>query len=198
MTHMHRIQCSCGAVSGQLAGNGTSNRVVCYCSDCRAFAHFLGRAGEVLNSQGGTEIVQVAQPRLAFSQGKEHLAAVRLSEKGLIRWYAACCNTPIGNTLSTPMVPFIGLIHSSLDRSRMDDDFGKSVANVNTETATGEVKPKSNGLFVSILRFLWIVLSTRISNQHRKSELFSESGTPVVRPIVLTAEELRQLKNAAI
>lgn len=195
---MHRIQCECGTVSGQLSGKGTSNRVVCYCTDCRAFAHFLGRPSEVLDAQGGTEIVQVAQPRLTFSQGKEHLAAVRLSEKGLVRWYAACCKTPIGNTLLNPKVPFIGLIHSSLDRSRMDADFGKSVAKVNTDTAAGEPKPKPNGIFVSILRFLWIVLSTRISGRYRKSELFNESGAPIVRPTVLTAEELRQLKSGAV
>ncbi len=195
---MHRIQCKCGTVRGQLSGKGTSNRVVCYCTDCRAFAHFLGRPSEVLDIQGGTEIVQVAQPRLTFSQGKEHLAAVRFSENGLVRWYAACCKTPIGNTLLNPKVPFIGLIHSSLDRSRMDADFGKSVAKVNTDTATGEPKPKSNGLFVSILRFLWIVLSTRISGRYRKSELFIESGTPIVGPTVLTAEELARLKSGAV
>lgn len=195
---MHRIQCKCGTVSGQLSGNGTSNRVVCYCTDCRAFAHFLGRPSEVLDAQGGTEIVQVAQPRLTFSQGKECLAAVRFSEKGLVRWYAACCKTPIGNTLLNPKVSFIGLIHSSLDHSRMDADFGKSVAKVNTDTATGEPKPKPNGLFVSILRFFWIVLSTRISGRYRKSELFNESGAPIVRPTVLTAEELRQLKSGAV
>lgn len=195
---MHRVQCKCGTVSGQLSGKGTSNRVVCYCTDCRAFAHFLGRPGEVLDAQGGTEIVQVAQPRLTFSHGKEHLAAVRFSERGLVRWYATCCKTPIGNTLINPKVPFIGLIHSSLDRARMDADFGTSIANVNTDTATGEPKPKPKGLFVSILRFLWIVLSTRISGQYRKSELFNESGAPIVRPTVLTAEEFRHLKSDAV
>ncbi len=195
---MHRIQCKCGAVSGQLGGKGTSNRVVCYCTDCRAFADFLGCPSEVLDAQGGTEIVQVAQPRLTFSQGKEHLAAVRLSEKGLVRWYAACCKTPIGNTPINPKVPFIGLVHSSLDHSRMDADFGKSVAKVNTDTATGEPKPKSNGLFVSILRFLWIVLSTRVNGRYRKSELFNESGAPIVRPTVLTAEELGRLKSGGV
>ena len=195
---MHRIQCKCGTVSGQLSGKGTSNRVVCYCTDCRAFAHFLGQTNEVLDAQGGTEIVQVAQPRLTFSQGIEHLAAVRFSEKGLVRWYAACCKTPLGNTLLNPKVPFIGLIHSSLDRSRMDADFGESVARVNTNTATGEPKPKPNGLFVSMLRFLWIVLSTRISDRHAKSALFNESGAPIVCPTVLTAEEVRQLKSGAV
>lgn len=193
MIKVHRIQCRCGTVRGQLDVKGIGNRVVCYCTDCRAFAHFLGRPSEVLDVQGGTEIVQVAQPRLTFSQGKEHLAAVRLSEKGLVRWYAACCKTPIGNTLLNPKVPFIGLIHSALDRSRMDADFGKNVAKVNTDTAIGEPKPKPNGLFGSILRFLWIVLSTRISGRYRKSELFNESGAPIVRPTILTTEELGRL-----
>lgn len=195
---MHRIQCKCGTVKGQLSGKGTSNRVVCYCTDCRAFAHFLGRPGEVLDAHGGTEIVQVAQPRLTFSQGKEHIAAVRFSEKGLVRWYAACCKTPIGNTPLNPNVPFIGLIHSSLDRSRMAVDFGKNIAKVNTDTAIGEPKPKPSGLFVSILRFLWIVLSTRIGGRYRKSELFDEYGALIVRPTVLTAEELGRLKSGAL
>jgi hypothetical protein len=152
----------------------------------------------MLDAHGGTEIVQVAQARLTLLQGKEHLAAVRLSEKGLIRWYAACCKTPIGNTMLNPKVPFIGLIHSSLDRSRMDADFGKSVANVNTNAATGNPKPKPNGLLGSILRFLWIVLSTRITGQYRKSELFDESGAPIARPTVLAAEELGRLKSGAV
>ena len=79
----------------------------------------------------------------------------------------------------------------------MDADLGKSIAKVNTDTATGERKPESDGYSVSILRFLWIVLSTCISVQHRKLELFNESGAPIVRPKVLTAEEVRQLKSGA-
>ena len=146
---------------------------------------------------GGSEIVQVAQPRLIFSQGKEHLAAVRLSEKGMVRWYAACCKTPIGNTMLNPKLGFIGLIHSSLDRPRMDLDFGRDIAKVNTDTAVGNTKPRPTGLFGSILRIMWIVLSTRIGGGGRKSEFFDASGNPVVRPRVLTAEELQHLKGIA-
>jgi hypothetical protein len=171
--------------------------MVCYCVDCRAFAKFLGRSDDVLDAHGGTEIVQVAQPRLTFTLGKELLAAVQLSDKGLVRWYAACCKTPIGNTLINPKVAFIGLIHSSLDHSRMDADFGDSVGHVNTGSATGEPKPKPNGLLVSILRVLWIVVSSRVSGRYRKSALFTESGAPIVSPIILTAEELERLKCGA-
>lgn len=169
---------------------------MCYCADCQAFAKFLGHSDEVLDVHGGTEIVQVAQPRLVFSQGKKHLAAMRLSEKGMVRWYAACCKTPIGNTLIDPKISFIGLIHSSLDRPKMDMDFGKNVAIVNTGSATGELKPKQRGLLGTMLRFLWIVLSNRIGGRYRKSQLFNESGVPVVHPTVLSAEELEDLKRA--
>ncbi len=53
---MHPIQCKCGAVRGHLEGTGTSSRLVCYCTDCGAFARFRGQEAEVLDGQGGTEI----------------------------------------------------------------------------------------------------------------------------------------------
>ena len=56
------------------------NRVVCYCDDCQAFAHQLGRA-DLLNAQGGTDIVQVAPASLTFVKGQEHIAGVRLTPK---------------------------------------------------------------------------------------------------------------------
>ncbi|HRQ63489.1 MAG TPA: DUF6151 family protein [Xanthomonadaceae bacterium] len=192
---MHRIQCQCGTVRGLIKGAGTTNRVVCYCTDCQAFARFLGRPNEVLDAYGGTEVVQVALPRLAFTQGKEHLASMQLSEKGLVRWYAACCRSPIGNTMRNPKLPFIGLIHLVLDRSRMDVDFGTGIARVNTGTATGQPKPRPKGFVGAVLRFLWIVLSTRTNGRSRQSELFTETGSPIVRPTVLAAEELARLKR---
>ena len=77
----------------------TVNRVICYCDDCQAFAHQLGRA-DLLDSNGGTDIVQVAPASPHIRQGQDKIAALRLSPKGLYRWHARCCNTPVGNTLS--------------------------------------------------------------------------------------------------
>lgn len=192
---MHKIQCQCRSLQGHIQGSGTCSRVVCYCADCRAFTKYLNRADEVLDKQGGTEIVQVAQPRVVFSQGKEHLAAMRLSEKGLIRWYASCCNTPIGNTLSNPKIAFIGLIHSCLDHAKLEEDFGKNIAVVNVASAYGEPKPEQKGLFGTILRFIGIVLPMRISGQYRKSPFFDDSGNPIVSTTVLSREERKQLKS---
>ena len=139
--------------------------------------------------------MQLAQPRVVFSQGKEHLAAVRLSDQGMIRWYAACCNTPLGNTLPDPKVSFIGLIHSVLDHAKIADDFGKNIAIVNVDSATGESKPKQKGLPGMVVRFLWIILSMRIGGKYRKSPFFTDSGEPVVSPVILSDEEFKNLKN---
>jgi hypothetical protein len=182
---VHAIRCNCGSVRGQLDCSGVSNRGICYCTDCRAFANFVDRNGKILDERGGTEIVQLA-----------HLAAVRLSDKGLIRWYAACCKTPIGNTMATPKVGFIGVIHSCLDRSNMDRDFGTSIALMNTTNALDDAKLKQRGLFGVIVRILWILFITRVSGRYKNSQLFDRLGVPRVRPRVLTAEELMALNSA--
>jgi hypothetical protein len=196
-SRVHPIQCQCGTVRGLIKGAGTTNRVVCYCTDCQAFARFLGRPDDVLDAHGGTEVVQVGLPRLSLTQGRERLAAVQLSDKGLVRWYAACCRTPIGNTMRNPKLPFIGLIHLALDHSRMDVDFGHGVARVNTGAATGQPKPKPRRFVGAVLRFLSIVFWTRVSGRPGQSELFTETGSPIVRPTVLSAEELGRLKRGA-
>lgn len=192
---MHHIQCQCGTLHGAVQAGGTCNRLVCYCTDCRAFARFVGR-DNVLDEQGGTEIVQLAQSRLRFTQGAEQLAAVRLSESGMIRWYAACCKTPLGNTMPDPKMSFIGLIHTSLARPQMDEDFGTTIALASTASALGEPKPQQRGMVGIILRFLWLLATERISGRYRQSPLFRVDGTPIVEARILSAAELQALKQA--
>src|SRR5262245_65179137 len=71
------LSCRCGEVRGLVTrvSPNTVNRVVCYCDDCQAFLHHLGRA-ELLDAQGGTDIVQIAPGSLSFIQGKERLAGL--------------------------------------------------------------------------------------------------------------------------
>ncbi len=190
---MHKIECECGKLQGQIVGDGTCNRLVCYCADCRAFAKFLGRAEAILDAKGGTEIVQIAQPRVDILRGKDYLAAVRLSSRGLVRLYANCCNTPLGNILANPKCSFIGLIHSCLDRSMIDQDFGEKVAKVNVDSATGSPKPQQQGLPGVFWRFAVIILSARFRGRYLESEFFDESGSLIVAPTILTREERKAL-----
>ncbi|MBC3872948.1 DUF6151 family protein [Undibacterium flavidum] len=192
---MHTIQCQCGEVRAHLEGEGTHNHIVCYCTDCRAFAHFLGRGEQVLDAQGGTEIVQVSQARLRFVQGREHLAAVRLSDKGMVRWYAACCKTPLGNVMLDPKMAFIGLIHSALDKAHVGKDFGSVTAWMETQAALGEPKPVQKGVLPVVLRFMGMTLSARLSGSYKKSPLFNAEGRPVAQAEILTHEQLMHLKS---
>ena len=72
--------------------------MLCYCSDCQAYLHYLDRA-DLLDAHGGSDVVQVAPSSLTFTQGEQHIKGLRLTETGLYRWYAGCCHTPLGNTM---------------------------------------------------------------------------------------------------
>ena len=110
-----QVRCRCGEVEGLVTNASPQkvNRVICYCDDCQAFAHQLGRA-DLLNAQGGSDIVQVAPASLTFIKGQNRIAGLRLSPKGLFRWHTTCCNTPIGNTLG-PAIPFVGIVAQTFD-----------------------------------------------------------------------------------
>jgi hypothetical protein len=121
------IRCRCGAVEGEVTGasRSQSNRVVCYCDDCQAYARHLGRA-DILDAHGGSDVIQVAPAALSFSSGADRIACVRLSESGLFRWNASCCKTPVGNTMR-PWLPFVGIVRSSFaaDEAEIGEVFGE-------------------------------------------------------------------------
>lgn len=195
----HPLQCRCGKVKGYVSESARVNRGVCYCRDCQAFAHFLGRPSEILDAQGGTDVIQTSPANVTFTQGREALACMRLTEKGLLRWYAACCNTPIGNTLADRRVSFIGLVHTCLEGTggSLDDSFGPVRTCVNTKSAKGAVRPSSSGLTSAILRFIAMVARARIDGSYRRTPFFAaESGTPVVTPKVLSRTERDRVMRA--
>lgn len=193
----HSIRCHCGKLKGTLNHNQEVNRCVCYCTDCQAFARFLKREHEILDEIGGTRIVQTVPANIEFTEGIENLTCMRLTENGMLRWYTACCNTPIGNTLSTPNLSYIGLIHTclSFDRTSLDKAFGQTQMYVNTKSAIGENKPKSAGVLSGTLRLLGMMLKARFDGRYKQTPFFvMESGTPIVVPKVLTDQELKNIK----
>ena len=62
---------------------------------------FLEQENKVLSQYGATDIFQIPIAHVHITAGHEQLALMRLTPKGLNRWYAKCCNTPIGNTLGS-------------------------------------------------------------------------------------------------
>jgi hypothetical protein len=135
------LRCACGKLRGTAVAVSPSSgcRVVCYCNDCQAYAHFLARPG-ITDEWGGTDIFQMAPANVRITQGVDALSCVRLSAKGMYRWYCGSCKTPVGNSNGW-RVPFVGLVHTFMDhgsdgRTR-DDALGKPIGYVRTKFAVG-------------------------------------------------------------
>ena len=103
-----KLACRCGQVEGQIDPRRVHARASCYCRDCRAFARWLGSAG-LLDSAGGTDILAMAPDALQITRGFEKMACMSLGPRGLLRWYASCCRTPLGNVLRDPKLYYLGV-----------------------------------------------------------------------------------------
>jgi hypothetical protein len=195
------LRCACGTVRGVVAEASARacNRAVCYCDDCQTFARFLGR-DDVMNARGGTDILQVAPSRVRFVAGREQLRCMRLSPKGLLRWYTECCKTPAGNMLPTPRSPFVGfpVCFVALEGSVLDAAVGPSRGSLHGRFAVGgcpEGVPARIGLGLLARSMAW-VLGNVVRGRHTPSPFWSANGEPVAAPLVLTREQRAELRRA--
>jgi len=180
--------CNCGALSGHVSAHGIKNgtRAVCYCADCRAGVLYLGQPDP---APGPVDVFQTSPDSVKITQGAEHLRLMRLGPKGLFRWYAGCCNSPLANTLAKPTLPFAGL-HT--DRFADKDALGKI-------RARGFVpqpgKPsKTKGAAAMVLGIISRMATSRMSGRWRQTPFFDvETGLPVAKPEIPSKEERAKL-----
>jgi len=139
------LRCRCGEVRGAAREvlPSAGFRFVCYCTDCQAFAKFLDRP-DMLDAAGGTDIFQMAAGRVTLSAGADALRCLTFSGK-VLRWYAACCRTPIANTAASARFPVVALVHSFMDseaggRSR-DEVLGAPLCRIFERSATAPLPP---------------------------------------------------------
>lgn len=113
------LTCRCGAVHLRVdvPRRGAGTRVVCHCRDCQTAARVLG-AEDLLGPGAGTDIWQTTPDLLEVVEGAELLRILRLSPKGLKRWHAGCCETPLMNTLDNVKLPFVGFVLGRPDPAR--------------------------------------------------------------------------------
>lgn len=170
------------------------NRVVCYCADCQAFAHQLGRA-DLLDARGGSDIVQMAPAALSFTQGQHRIVGLRLKPNGLYRWYASCCNTPVGNTL-TPRIPFVGLLAPAFDTPRWDDVVGAPSGAIFGKFAAGGPPPRSTDPNLPLVsQAVRRLLGWWLGRRTWPHPFFSrETGAPLYAVTVLSPEQREALR----
>jgi hypothetical protein len=193
----HSLQCQCGLVRGQLKHTEKTTRLLCYCKDCQAFAHFLGRAGDVLDAQGGSDIVATHPQEIEFASGAEAIACMSLSGEGMLRWYASCCNTPLGNTSRNNKLAYVGLSAACLgEPGALESAFGPVRMRSGTDSAKGKVAGSGLGALPVMLGFGAALLRARLSGSYRHNPFF-KAGTaqPVAAPTVLADAERERLKS---
>ena len=198
------LKCSCGAMRGFVhdISSQRGHRTVCMCNDCQAYAHYLGQAITVLDANGGTDVVPVAPANLEITQGIENLKCLRLTEKGMLRWYAGCCNSPIANSAPISKIPFAGLIHSIMDfggsgQSR-DSVLGPIGMRVQGKSGIG-ILPEGtyqNFSFKQILQTIRFLFVGFLKRQYTPSPFFNaQTGKPVVAPYILSKVERDNLRK---
>jgi hypothetical protein len=192
------IRCRCGKLRGAALGIGpdAGTHLVCYCNDCQAFARFLG-GDDILDAHGGTSIFHMAPAKLRLDD-VETLRCVRLSEKGMYRWYCGSCKTPVGNTMG-PRVPFVGVIGAMFDfksagRSR-DELLGKP-RYFETRSAVGDA-PKASSKPLLVARIAGKLATWWLTGGGSPSPFVDpKTREPRVTPQVLSATERQALRSA--
>lgn len=201
MTRTVSLRCRCGAVRGQATAitPATDSRAVCYCDDCQIYALHLGTP-DVLDDRGGTDACMVAPAQVEITQGSEQIRCLRLSPKGLYRWYASCCKTPLGNTLG-PGLPVVILVHTFMDhaadRRTRDEDLGPPKVKMLGRFAIGGTPPGAHPKtpLKMIPHFLGYLAKTYLRGKNKPSPFWDEAGRPRAEPTVLDRAECEALRG---
>ncbi|MCG7623153.1 DUF6151 family protein [Epibacterium sp. Ofav1-8] len=180
--------CSCGSLSGHVTGAAVKQgfRILCHCADCRAVELYHGCP----DPKGtGVDLLQLAPDMVRIDQGAEHLRLLQLSPRGLYRWYAGCCGTPLFNGLRKPKLPFIA-VRSALFSD--PDRLGKVVAQAFVPQPGKP--PRHEGAGRMTMKLASRMISAWVSGRWRQTPLFDlDSGAPVAKPQVLSKAERQDL-----
>ena len=199
MTDSIPLRCRCEAVRGVALGMSpaTCTHIVCYCDDCRAFLRHLGRE-DLLDAHGGTGIVQITPARLRIEFGNDRIRCLRLGEKGMVRFHTACCNTPIGNTMGSAKVPFVGVPTAffALDSEAHRRALGEPVG-IHGKLALGTAPAGTHAKvpFAVLAKTAKMMLRGLVQGAYAPSSLYDvATGSPVSPPRVLTTTEREALR----
>jgi hypothetical protein len=172
-------------------------RAVCYCHDCQAYARLLGKPEQVLDRLGGTDIVATQSKYVRFTSGSANLACMSLSPRGLLRWYARCCNTPVANTPRDWRLPYTGMVHTVLRQpDRLERSFPRVQMQVNTKSARS--KPPQEGQVSGLFGFAVLMLklvTARLLGHYTSTPFFDAQGKPVASVTVPTREAVEAARR---
>ncbi|QBK06202.1 hypothetical protein DW355_17100 [Hylemonella gracilis] len=153
------------------------------------YLHHLGRT-DLLDVNGGTEVIPAYPSDVKILQGLEHLTCTRLTATGTYRFSTSCCNTPIVNTRpGEPWAGFLRCVYTARDAHSLDQTLGPVRSRIMGRYAQGTPPagtPDKLNLkaLVTVMPFM---LKGKILRKSRASPFFADDGiTPISSPQVLT------------
>jgi Family of unknown function (DUF6151) len=174
------------------------------CDDCQVYAEYLGRADEILDRHGGTDVSYATQDRVELASGREHLRGLRLYPAGILRVYTACCLTPVAHVPS-PKLAFVGIPHlfmrSTTAGITRDTVLGPLVLRLQARYCRGEMPEGAHwgtpaGPWAkAMVQVAWDSIRGR-----QRPSAFHEatSSLPAVPVTVLSENDLQRLRKKAI
>lgn len=194
------IECDCGSVKATVESKHHKGyRAACYCDDCQAYAHHLQRS-DTLDASGGTDIIPVMPGHYIFTEGRENIKVLRLSDKGMFRWYAGCCKTPLGNSMTSPSMPYHGvparIFQKKNSVEKIEEVFGPIREAMQAQYAAGSIPPRAQKT-VSVsfmLRVLRFIAMAKLTRAGAPSPFFLPNGKPISDPYVLNFSEREALR----
>lgn len=184
------MRCECGNVRGEVDLSRAYTRGTRYCRDCQAYARWLERP-QLMDACGGSDVVPMSPAGVRITAGLEHVACMSLSAKGVLRWYAACCRTPLGNTPRSARLAYLGLPVACLDATReaIDAAIGpRDRIVLNAGSATCKVRATPLAFALGGLRIVAHILVARVG-ERPPSPFADGQGRRLRTPVVLGAAE---------
>ena len=173
--------CTCGRLRGHVedVSPAAYTHIVCHCGDCRSAYTHLGLA-----DPEKVGILQTTQDRVKIDEGGENLRVFRHTERGALRWFATCCDTPL---FYTPLKA--RLVHVGLNTDRLDD--ASAIGKVRAEgfIRAKDGKTRHKGAIGMVGRMVSRMAAKNLNGEWRDTPFFAEDGRPVVTPKVLSREE---------
>lgn len=184
------LACDCGKVKA-VVKKVTPNSglyVRCFCEDCQNFMRVLEQ-DERLDEYGGSEIYQQALSHVEITEGMEHVACLRLKPEGLYRWYASCCNTPMGNSFGTK-VPYFGITKPFIKDERFEEKAGVLQGSYFKKDAIKPVPRPYLGKHrdpIVIAKLLYRFAKWKITGKTHPNVFFNKQGEPCKKPKIINS-----------
>ena len=184
------FECGCGLVQVELSASGVAagSHIQCYCKDCQTSARHLGYD---LPPHGGTELIQTTPDGITITAGVDQLAIQQLSPKGICRWYAKCCNTPMFNTLQRKTLPFAGIVVHPKETEQVAKTMGPIWGHAFTASApAGGGAPSEDRQMMRIgAGIVGRMLKTYLSGRSGQNPFLTEDKEWITTPTVLTLDQ---------